>query len=477
MDLGLFEDAAQKLATATERESSTSQPHILYALASANFALAKKHMGDGKYGVSFERIKTAVQACDSCSYDFVCLKKLQGDLYSFGAVLPSSLFLKEDNEDVSQLQLEFVRKGQTCYLEAEKLLVRLESDENQSLRAALIVDGGVNKLVVARLERLNQADERGAKGAAVEFQRALEMDPMCGAAWCGLGCAYTESEPLLAQHAFSRSLQLDRIYPDPYSNLAFLYTSLSKSIASSDVLNLLAQIADSPTTWINQAIRLEREANAYVGQEEEKLSPVILKTSDAYRASLQVSKYDTSLLGLAMSGCWLNHQTDTTLKSSPPYSSSYLQEYMVHANRSELENDLLSILPQPEKPGNSPKLLCDTKNESQVMLEPDNGHVWLHLAKSYATSPDTSDNAAAARVATHRAKKLLQANAFRRCCSDDSKPYQREIVEGLCDATAMLSLLDESSDVAINATGARELQKALLLSPANPLARAALGCT
>jgi Flp pilus assembly protein TadD len=58
-----------------------------------------------------------------------------------------------------------------------------------------------------------------------EFRRAIDLSPHYAPAWCGLGCAAgSGSDPLLAQHAFCRSLELDSLYPDTYANLGFLYT-------------------------------------------------------------------------------------------------------------------------------------------------------------------------------------------------------------------------------------------------------------
>jgi hypothetical protein len=114
----------------------------------------------------------------------------------------------------------------------------------------LISDCGTNILLRAQLASLVEAGEEDFpetesefERAAAEFRRALELDSAHAPAWCGLVCAVSNN-PMLAQHAFCHSLELETLAPDPYANLSFIFTAQLATSASDGVSATLTQVAD-----------------------------------------------------------------------------------------------------------------------------------------------------------------------------------------------------------------------------------------
>jgi hypothetical protein len=147
--------------------------------------------------------------------------------------------------------------------------------------------------VIENVAEIKEAYERATK----VFKKAIDASPLYGPAWCGLGCAVSATDPLLAQHAFCTSLQLDKTLPDSWSNLAFLLAGNRAYGASAEMLDALTQVADSPLMWICRAILLENEAD---GCSSDLSEAKVSRAADAYRAALQVVKHPTALLGLSL---------------------------------------------------------------------------------------------------------------------------------------------------------------------------------
>ena len=274
-------------------------------------SLAQRDAQDGKAGVAYKSVCQAIEGFESVTSSFVCTQKLIGDLYSLGASLPPSVFGSSADVDILN-QIAFVAKGESFYKAASAFYLSCDDREANLLQASSLTDAGANILLQGQLTTFyeckglsvsnkSQALSTLYQRAAIEFRRAIERCPEYAPAWCGLGCSMVFSDPLLAQHCFCRSLELDSLYPDAYSNLAFLYTSREAFNSSNEVLDALTQVADSPMMWINRALILERNAATDIlegegGKAKERIS----QAADAYRAAIQVVKHPSAMLGLAL---------------------------------------------------------------------------------------------------------------------------------------------------------------------------------
>jgi tetratricopeptide (TPR) repeat protein len=319
LGLGLAEEAADKFTRALKIGGPSTLPIAAYGQGAALLSLAQRDAQDGKAGSAHAYIRRALEGFESSTSAFGCTQKLLGDLYSFGAALPPDVFAEASSESAILDQIVFVRKGEDCYRSAVEYSEKVSDDDEEAglLRAALVTDTGANLLLQAQLTAFHQCkgmsyfSMEGKENfpdikelfdrAVVEFRRALQASPLYSSAWCGLGCAMVSNDPLLAQHAFCRSIQLDNLSPDAYSNLGFLYTAHDSYALSKGVLDALTQVADSPMMWINRALILERNAAGDIEKgDHNKAEDAIAQAADAYRAALQVVKHPSAMLGLAL---------------------------------------------------------------------------------------------------------------------------------------------------------------------------------
>ena len=311
----MFDEAAEKFNRVLDREECSSHAIAAYGQGIALLAVAQRDAQDGKAGSAFANIKQAIDGFESSSKAFGCTRKLLGDLYSFGAVLPPDAFLdtnadeKSSTDEMLKAQLSFICKGETAYRSAVDCQVAPDKEELAILRASVISDIGANLLLQAQLfsvlHNMGSGSDSDMKDyydrASSEFRKSIDVNPMHAPAWCGLGCAVAAIDPLLAQHAFCRCLELDKMFPDAYANVGFLYTSHESYSASESVMDALTQVADTPMMWMNRAFMLERGASKNLTLENgAEAQTNISRAADAYRAALQVMKHPSAMLGLSL---------------------------------------------------------------------------------------------------------------------------------------------------------------------------------
>jgi tetratricopeptide (TPR) repeat protein len=290
-------------------------------------SLAQRDAQDGKAGAAYGSICQAIDGFDSAASTFSCTHKLIGDLYSFGASLPPGVFDSSAETDILQ-QIAFVAHGESFYQAASAIFVSEDENESKVFRAAFITDAGTNILHQSHLTSCQKCKGLSCnstkceavsalyKRASLQFRSAIELCPEYAPAWCGLGCSMVFSDPLLAQHCFCRSLELDSFAPDAYSNLGFLYTAHNAYNASNGVLDALTQVADSPMMWINRALILERTAASDIRNGERRMAKERMsQAADAYRAAIQVVKHPSAMLGLSLT-CRASSGTPDTLTTS-----------------------------------------------------------------------------------------------------------------------------------------------------------------
>jgi hypothetical protein len=315
LEVCLFDEAAEKFNRVLDREESSSRAIAAYGQGVALLSVAHRDARDGKAGSAFANIKQAIDGFESASKAFGCTLKLLGDLYSFGAVLPPDAFLdknteeKASTEEMLKAQLSFICKGENAYRSAADCQIASDEEGLSILRASVISDIGANILLQAQLfsvlHNMGSCSDSDMKHnydrAFKEFRNAIDVNPLHAPAWCGLGSAVVANDPLLAQHAFCRCLELDKMFPDAYANVGFLYTSHEAYNASESVMDALTQVADTPMMWMNRAFMLERGASKKLTLENgSEAQTNISRAADAYRAALQVMKHPSAMLGLSL---------------------------------------------------------------------------------------------------------------------------------------------------------------------------------
>jgi len=258
------------------------------------------------------------------------------------------LFCDEDNpsQDINccfQKQLEFISRGEDAFRSSLKTQNAGDEEDRLDNNSSILCDIALNILLQAQLLSSIQIDGNSKEvidkydRAAEAFRLTIEYNPIHAASWCGLGCSVLKIDPLLAQHAFSRCVQIEAMSPDAYANVGFLYTSKLAINASRSTMEALTQVADTPMMWMNCAFILEREAErSLVKDNRGKPEDNISQAADAYRASLQVMRHPEAQLGLSLTGRMMHSKEETkqdvpflnlcTLKKKDCFS--FMNEYM-----------------------------------------------------------------------------------------------------------------------------------------------------
>jgi tetratricopeptide (TPR) repeat protein len=476
LELSLYDEAVEKFGRVLLREESSSHAIAAYGQGVALHYIAQRDLVDGKAGSAMSHIIRAIQSCENFSFSFGCTRKLLGDLHSFGALLPPDLFINNPEEDAAETisnQLEFVRKGETAYRSVRKV----QTEDSSLLKAQATCDVGSNLLLQAQIRESQAHDSKETvpdiddlyDQSRKEFQTSLEFDPLYAPAWCGLGCAVLSKDPLLAQHAFSRCIQIEQTFPDAYANIGFLYTAKKAFSPSESVMNALTQVADTPMMWMNRAFMLERDATKLLNSDGSKAVANLSQASDAYRAAMQVMKHPESQLGLALTSRVVSSKTqdktgwtqiDSQLrKDSVAYTREYsggsmrlqgavsllegvmtVEQAFAVNDSSSWSNDLLirgesriskgqdtfhlnldsmkdpalvdEASLQKESSIGETKFPVAISLQRHILHEPDRADLWLALAKELthsARDPSTIDSAgaAASRAATMLTEELI----------------------------------------------------------------------
>jgi tetratricopeptide (TPR) repeat protein len=330
LELGLFEEATEKFDLVLQREKDPSRTIAAYGQGSALLSLGRRDALDGKAAAAIQHVSRAISSIENiflregvASPPAGCALELLGLLYSFGALLPPDVFLEVaddgshvDEQSMLKAQASFVANGEKAYRDAADSLIASDEDEIHALRAAMLCDLGSNILLQGQIMSsaygvaqgctpdltLRDVIEMNSEVKSMYdrsidvFKDAISVSPLHGPAWCGLGCSLSVTDPLLAQHALCTALTVDKMMPDSWSNLAFLFAEKDANAQSAEMLDGLTQVADSPLMWICRALLLEREVQLDSGPCE----PLISRAADAYRAALQVVKHPSALLGLSL---------------------------------------------------------------------------------------------------------------------------------------------------------------------------------
>jgi tetratricopeptide (TPR) repeat protein len=550
MELGLFDEAEEKFSRAMDSGDDEMLPLAAYGCGAALFSMAQRDNQDGKAGSAYALLQQGVQGCHKLSdRTNVCVQKLLGDLHTFGAALPPDVFGEmsgntglENDEALLRSQFKFISNGKDAYHHALSL-VDGSGEASDALRASLGSDGGSNLLMQAQL--LSGWESKGLhqpaspesselfESAAAEFRRALELCPTYAPAWCGLGCAAVRSDPLLAQHAFSRSLELDNLAPDPYANLSFLYTAHRRFSVSARVSDALTEVADTPMMWINLAMILELRAAAKPGEQQSRHD--MMQAADAYRAAMQVFKHPSAMLGLALT-CRMSIDDDHTPDTDAMVieSHSYTSEYLGMVGRFDLPtltiDGVLKMETGITNPSEQSKqlidegrhqvlegisqfvgqhLLDDQNNaldqdvfrqvtvvddgcrsgngdsnssieateewslDRQVVHHPNRGDLWMQLSKQLVCRGASTEPAL---LAARRATSILMQQLQKTLSMPTKSPSHFVKAQDLSDALALRHWLETVArpEEAIAPLSTIDLQRSLLICPGNSLARDAL---
>ena len=325
--MGLLVEAAEKFERVLHENDLMTRFTAAYGFASCMLVMARQSTEEGKYGNALQCLNKGITALQSLVEDnpiFCCVWKLFGDLYSHASMVPPSVFIDADSDanvgsNGIKEKLEFVAKGEEQYRKVLAFTENVDTSGNldhemSSLQTTALNDLAINFLLRARIrgEYLYEGSGVEEKSSQIgiakdeecqvlldssvnHFIDAIESNPLLPASWSGLGTALVPRDPMLAQHAFCRALQLDKGTEAAWSNLSLLYFDNDKVDPSEEAVDSLTQVADSAIMWIARGMLLEKEARAVCGSDQS-----MSKASDAYRASLQISRNQAALLGLSL---------------------------------------------------------------------------------------------------------------------------------------------------------------------------------
>ena len=319
LELGLIDESVEKFQKVLNTDRVLTHHSAAYGLASCMLVFARQANEQGKFGDALVCLRKGIQSLSifiENDVDFCCVWKLLGDFYSHGSIIPSSVFDTDADNGITK-KLEFISQGQDIYKRIissiDKIDATNRTDEMSSLRTAALNDVAINLYLRARLRRellhegsgigptsrsdiANDEECQHLLNLSMDFfMSAIETDPLLSLSWCGLGTTLVSRDPILAQHAFCRALQLDKGTEDAWANLSLLYFDYDKLSQSEEAVDSLTQVADSAIMWIARGLLIEKQSRS-----SETSESVISKASDAYRASLQISRHEAALLGLSM---------------------------------------------------------------------------------------------------------------------------------------------------------------------------------
>ncbi len=323
LELGLLDEAAEKFQLVLNTDAKITQYSASYGLASCMLLFARQSAEEGKFGDALSCLKKGIDSLSVFideNVEFSCVWKLLGDLYSHGFIIPASVFVIKSNDEVdgNEQKLKFISQGEDMYKHIISSVEKMQDQEtdtgSSSLQTIAYNDLAINLLLRARgrseclhegsgiglsTSRIEVSSEKGCRNLldqSIEyFTSAIEMDPLFPMSWCGLGTALVSKDPILAQHAFCRALQLDKATEDAWANLSLLFFDYNNITSSEEAVDSLTQVADSAIMWIVRGLLLEKEFKG-----KQSTESVFSKASDAYRASLQISRNQAAYLGLSL---------------------------------------------------------------------------------------------------------------------------------------------------------------------------------
>lgn len=518
--MGLLDDAASKFGKALlALKCFNSKLNASYGFASCMLLSANRNVDEGKNGAALSNLHRGIECVKQCisdntTFDFMCLYKLLGDLYSHGYKIPASNF-----ENLS-VKVDFVRLGESTY---RQLLKKIENDtkssDNKVLLSSAMNDIGTNILLQAYLlcdtsmkdyKRLDEKTKVILSRAQHFFVSAIELNQYDSHAWLGLGCSLCALDTILSQHAFCRALQLDKSSQDAWVNLSFMYCEQSQFKASECTIDALTQIGDTPLMWIARALLLEKatKSETFV---EDKLDSI----ADAYRACLQTTRNSEAFLGLGLNFCrrlvpnYKLQCDDVSRKESEACLVMYLNATGDKAtiprfiqalttfendNMDENANDLISSVLSRDgtvtdtragKQKMKPITVTIKEAQLNVRLDPDNGEKWLELAKlllhSFTNIKRPSQQSFDLLLDVVERSKYIMKSAVTEPVTIQSTLSPSVLLKSalaspvkaakLSDAHSLSSWIAQENN---RLSACRDRQRALLLDPENSYARGQL---
>lgn len=299
-----------------------------YGFTSCMLLIAKRDVEEGKFGAALKHLTKGEATLSRSSLlkdtseKFISVWKLLGDLYSYGYLLPSSVFIEEDlsKADEIKAKLYFITKGADAYFNcleiAKKAFEKGSNPEHKILISNACRDVGTNFYLQSRVlscELWNDGSSvSGAKmvdmlnsdksakslyNRALEFVlKSIECNKIDAQTWLCLGCILFPIDPILSQHALCRSLSVNKFNVDAWSNLCLLYIEYECYEHSREAIDFLTQVADTSFVWICRGMLFERlEVSNRIEKEQ-----MMCRASDSYRNALHMSSHPSARLGLSL---------------------------------------------------------------------------------------------------------------------------------------------------------------------------------
>jgi tetratricopeptide (TPR) repeat protein len=136
------------------------------------------------------------------------------------------------------------------------------------------------------------------------FTQGLQVDPLHGGCWNGLGLTLFNGKgpntAAAAQACFVRATQIDATAP-AFANLGALLMRSNRDSLAKECFSALQLIESNPVIWASLGCIFERSSDCYEG------NPDMLAANDSFIAAIEVAKPGEALIGAALT--WLkNHR-------------------------------------------------------------------------------------------------------------------------------------------------------------------------
>jgi tetratricopeptide (TPR) repeat protein len=324
MELGLLNEASEKFQRVLDSAEIDSHIDASYGLASCMLASARQAQEEGKFGIALSHLKRGIATLNilidsHLDRNFYCIWKMLGDLYSLGFLIPISAFANVDSDGCRQ-KLDFIAQGHAAYSHVVSHISKLDPSNSPKEVISTVLgtafnDLGINCLLRARIcaelkyegsglgkstcwvDVVKDEDVHELLDSAISyFTDAVIYNPLSPRCWAGIGYALIARNPVIAQHAFCRALQVDKSNVDAWANLCLLYLHHDDIHASEQCVDSLTQVSDSAIMWLARGFHAEKS----IVLEPCKRTHVLAKAFDAYQASLQISRQQGALLGLSL---------------------------------------------------------------------------------------------------------------------------------------------------------------------------------
>lgn len=310
---GLYLDAIEKFKNVLSLDPSYVP--ALIGLAETYVLLAKKAFGECVYGQTKYCCQEALYSLSKVvdtTMGLSCLWKLAGDACTlpfhlednaFPITVPGKLNIGCSSEEDIFCKRKLLEFGAKFYGQSLSL---------QGNVSTLWHDLGVNCYFQSLMCNSNESQNFASK-ALLCFQKAVSVSPTYHAHWNSLGVVSVSKDLqdfALAQHAFIKSIEVERINAEAWASLGVLYLVNNNVELAHNALSIAQSLEPSyPLSWVSQAIIADSVEH--------------IETMDLFRHATTLGSHPEALLGYGRMVC--RTLMESTNKNAEQYKYNIVQ--------------------------------------------------------------------------------------------------------------------------------------------------------